>query len=229
VNVAPLTSLREAGTSPAARRRAIRRPAFSHVLIALAVILAFVFNLLALQDRSDTQLVAVVEEPLVAGSVISPRDIRFVPVGSDFEGLAGLITEDAWPGLEGWVVNRSIASGVPLDLGSLSEPIAGGGLGVMSIPVAVEHAAGGLLQVGDRVDVISISDVGPEFVATGLSIVSLGTTDRSGLGGLGEYHIVVAVTPSQALGLAAAIDAGSLEVIRATGLGASDGDGGAGS
>ncbi|MDH3190205.1 MAG: flagella basal body P-ring formation protein FlgA, partial [Acidimicrobiia bacterium] len=124
--MAPLTSLREAGTSPAARRRAIRRPAFSHVLIALAVILAFVFNLLALQDRSDTQLVAVVEEPLVAGSVISPRDIRFVPVGSDFEGLAGLITEDAWPGLEGWVVNRSIASGVPLDLGSLSEPIAGG-------------------------------------------------------------------------------------------------------
>lgn len=229
MNVAPLTSLREAGTSPAARHRAIRRPALSHVLIALAVILAFVFNFLALQDRSETQLVAVVEQPVVAGSVLTPGDIRFVPIGSNFEGLSGLVTEDAWPGLEGWVVNRSIAAGVPLDIGSLSEPVAGGGLGFMSIPVAIEHAAGGLLQVGDRVDVISILDGGPEFVATGLSIVSLGTTDRSGLGGLDDYHIVVAVTPSQALSLAAAIEAGSLEVIRATGLRAADGGGGAGS
>jgi Flp pilus assembly protein CpaB len=86
----------------------------------------------------------------------------------------------------------------------------------MSIPVSRDHAAGGLLEVGDVVDVISMGAVGPEFVVSFVEVVSV-AGDAGGIGGVGGYFVVVAVDAAQALRLAGAIDAGSLEVIRASG------------
>ncbi len=92
----------------------------------------------------------------------------------------------------------------------------------MSIPVPSEHAAGATLVAGDRVDVISMVGEQPQFVASDLEVVSIADTTQDGLSGISPYHVVVAVSPEEALALARAISEGSLEILRATGARALD-------
>jgi Flp pilus assembly protein CpaB len=216
VNVTPLAETRGAGTSPAAKRLGFSRPSLSHVLIALAVVLAFTFNFLALQDRAETVLVAVANGPVEAGSRLTREDVRFVPVDANFEGLSTLVGEDRWDSVSGWVATRAIPDSGVVSVETLTRPLAGEGMRSMSIPVSREHAAGGLLEVGDVVDVISTGTGGPEFVVVGAEVVGV-AGDAGGIGGVSGYFVVLAVDATQALRLAGAIDAGSLEVIRASG------------
>lgn len=188
-----------------------------HVLIAVVVVLAFLLNFLALQDRDATTAVAVADRPLVAGSALSLADLRFVPIDADFAGLEHLLVEDVASTYVDWVIERSVDEGEPLGRSILIEPAAPSGLRSMSIPVAVEHAAGGMLSPGDRIDVISVDDGIAFYVVVDVEVLGVSAPDRGSLGGLSGYHIVVGVDAEQALALAAAIDAGSVEVIRSTG------------
>ena len=216
MNVTPLVDTRGAGTSQAARRRSIRRPSLSHILIATAVVLAFVLNFLALQDRGETTLVAVANDDISAGSRLGASDVRFVPIGAGFEGLASLVTESDWALLDGWVVTNAIPANGVISVESLSEPVGGHGMRSMSVPVGMEHAAGGLLEVGDTVDVLTVDEDGPHYVVAGVAVVAI-AQDGGGIGGFGGFHVVLAVDAEQALALAGAIDAGSVEIIRSTG------------
>jgi Flp pilus assembly protein CpaB len=121
-------------------------------------------------------------------------------------------------------VSRSVADGELVDRSIVIRPGANDGLRTMSIPVPVEHAVGATLMVSDRVDVISVIDGQPSFVAEDLEVVSIAATSQGGLSGVGPYHIVVAVTSDEALALAKAIDDGSIEVVRSTGALLSTGD-----
>jgi Flp pilus assembly protein CpaB len=217
VVVTPSTQVREAGSHQPARRRLGRPLSATHILIALVVILAFVLNLLVLQDRSATTLVAVADEQLPAGSTIDPSDLRLVPVDSNFEGVTGLITEDDLNSYEGWVLARAIPPGALVDRSAVVEPGSNSGLRSMSLPVPIEHAAGGTLVAGDRVDVISVTDGAARFVATDLEVVSISDTSSSGIGSISAHYIVVTVGAEQALALAHALDTGSVEIIRSTG------------
>lgn len=87
----------------------------------------------------------------------------------------------------------------------------------MSLPIPIEHAAGGLLSPGDLVDVIAVSDGVAEYVAQGLPVSSVADQAGGALGAGAPYHVVVAVDDEQALMLAAAMAGGSIEVIESTG------------
>lgn len=213
----PSTLTREAGTSRSATRPARRRPSTSHVLIALAVVLAFGLNYLALQSRDATSSVAVARVPLVEGAVFHSDDIELVEVPADLEGLDGLLSEAELAERQDWIVSRSVAQGHLVGEVSLIEPGSSQGLRVMSIPISPEHAAGATVAVGDRVDVISVLDGKATWVASGLEVVGNADLNQGALGGVGDYFIVVAVDATQALGLAEAIAGGSLEVVRSTG------------
>lgn len=192
------------------------------------MVLAFVFNLLALQDRSATVGVAMTTSALAAGHVISAADVRVVALPADHEALASLLTEAELPTFNGWILSRSLPSGTMLDKASLLDPQAASGFRSMSLPVPVEHAAGGLITVGDKVDVISVADGSARFVAAGLTVIEVADTTSGALSGVGAYYIVVATDESGALALAEALDAGSIEVVRATGatpVGAGVGEG----
>lgn len=228
MTVRPSTNVREAGSPQPARRRIGRPLSAAHILIAVVVILAFVLNLLVLQDRSAITLVAVANSPLTAGSTIDPSDLRLVPVDSGFEALPELITEEELARLDGWVLSRAIPAGGVLDSSALVEPGSSSGLRSMSLPVDIEHAAGGSLVGGDRVDVISVVEGGALFVATDLEVLSVSETSSSAIGSISAYHVVVSVEADQALDLAVALDAGSVEVVRSTGaeeIGESTADG----
>lgn len=216
----PSVLTREAGTSTPTTRSARYRPSLSHIVIAIAALLAFGLNYLALQNRDATSLVAVAASPIAEGTPFGSERVRLAPLPSDFEGLQHLVAEDDLAALEGWIAARSIAEGEPIGRSDLVRPGAGDGLRTMSIPVSVEHSAGATLVVGDRVDVISIVGDAPAFVATDLEVVSIGEATQTGLAVAGPYHVVVAVDPDEALALARAIADGSLEVLRSTGAAA---------
>lgn len=211
------TREREAGSRHQARRRLGRRLSATHVLIAVVVILAFILNLLVLQDRSATTLVAVADRPLTAGTPLDPATLRMVPVDSGFEGLSGLVTEDDLASLGGWVLARSVNQGGLIDESALVTPGSSSGLRSMSLPVPVEHAAGGGLIPGDRVDVISVEDGSAAFVATDLEVVSVSDNSGGAIGTVSTHHVVVSVEADQALALAEALDSGSMEIVRSTG------------
>lgn len=217
MTVTPSARQREAGSPQPLRRRSGRRLSVTHVLIAVVVILAFVLNLLVLQDRTATTLVAVADQPLTSGSPLDPATLRLVPVDSDFEGLPGLITEDELAGLEGWVLARSVAPGELIETTGVVAPGSSSGLRSMSLAVPVEHAAGGALVPGDRVDVISVVDGSAGYVATDLEVISVPERSSGAIGTVSTYHVVVSVEADQALALAEALDGGSLEIVRSTG------------
>lgn len=143
--------------------------------------------------------------------------IRLVPVDADFEGLSGLVTEDDLGSFDDWVLARSVPAGGLLDRAALVRPGSGSGLRSMSLPVPVEHAAGGGLVAGDRVDVIAVTDGVAGFVATDLEVISVSDTGSGAIGTISSHHVVVNVRPEQALRLAEALAAGPVEIVRATG------------
>jgi Flp pilus assembly protein CpaB len=217
VTSTPPTKVREVGPQKPARRRIGRPLSAAHILIAVVVILAFILNLLVLQDRNATTLVAIADEPLAAGSTLNPSDLRLVPVDSDFEGLEALVAETEISKLDGWVLSRFVPKGGLLDVAALVEPGTNSGLRSMSLPVPIEHAAGGALVAGDRIDVISVIDGDATFVASFLEVVSVSEASSSAIGGISAYHVVVSVESQEALDLARALDAGSIEIVRSTG------------
>lgn len=219
MTLSPSRHQREAGSPPTARRRLRRRLSASHVVIAIVVILAFVLNLLVLQDRDSTTLVAIAERPLASGSPVDTSSLRLVPIDSDFEGIDALVTEDEFSGLEGWVLARPIPAGAPIEATALVEPGSRSGLRAMSLPVPIEHAAGGALSAGDRVDVIAVTEGAARFVAVDLEVVSVSETGSGAIGSISSYHLVVNVEPEQALELAEAMAAGPVEILEATGAG----------
>ena len=162
-------------------------------------------------------MVAIADSPIAAGSPLTPDIVRFVPLPADFQGLDYLVGEPDLERLEGWIVGRSVREGELIDRSLVVRPGAGDGLRTMSIPVAAEHAAGATLVIGDRVDVISMVGDEPVFVASDLEVVSIADTMQTGLSAAGPYHVVVGVSPAQALALARAIADGSLEILRSTG------------
>ncbi len=215
--VTPSTRSREAGSPRPTRRRTRRRLSLTHVLIAVVVILAFVLNLLVLQDRSSTTLVAVAERPLTAGSPLDASTLRLVPVDSGFEGLADLVTEEELAAVDGWLLSRSIAEGGLVNEPNIVAPSSESGLRSMSLPVPIEHASGGALVAGDRVDVISVTDDAALYVATDLEVVSVADAQGGAIGTISSYHVVVSVEADEALALAEALDRGSMEIVRSTG------------
>ena len=211
------TTPREAGTFPPASRTVRWRPSLSHILIAAAAILAFVLNFLALQDQAATTLVAVADRPIAAGEVFSQDEIRLVPVPTDFAGLESLLTEAQASTVEGWIMDRPIDAGGVIELSAVVEPGAPSGLRSMSIPVNPEHAAGGAIRAGDRIDLISVRDGKAAFVVSDVGVISVADGEGDAFGVAGDYFVVVGVDASDALALAEAMASGSVELLRSTG------------
>ena len=91
----------------------------------------------------------------------------------------------------------------------------------MSIPVGPEHAVGGTLAVGDRVDVVGVDGTQATYVLRDVQVVGVATTAKSGGLGLAagsqQYFVTVAVDDAGALRLAVAVRSGKFEVVRSTG------------
>ena len=210
------------------RRRLGERWTLGHVAPVVLAVLAGVFVLTGLRDRSATVLVPVASEVIPAGSAVDGADIRLVRVHrSDSVVVAALLPASAVG--SGWVAATRIDAGEPISRSVVSHStVAGSGLGSMSIPVPVNQADGGAIVAGDLVDVIApTGGGGAMYVAVGLRVLSVAPTSSSGVlaGTTSSYYIVVAVNRVTALRVTAALGAssstagtsGGVEVVRSTG------------
>jgi Flp pilus assembly protein CpaB len=212
------------GTPSRATRRWPRRLSKGH-WVALAVgLLAALINIAVLRDRREMTAVAVARGQIESADQVTGDMVRWVEVPADSPLAEGLVDESLLAG--GLVATRPIAAGEPITARALAPEVTGGGLRAMSVPVAREHAAGGVLRPGDRVDVIDVVDGEPTYVVTDAEVLSVASESTGSLGaGPGQFHVVVAVDDREALGLARASADDKLEVVRSTGAAPVDAEG----
>ncbi len=205
--------------APRPRRGLLSRFSAAHGLMVASAMLAFVLVAVVLGDRDETVVVAVARADMAPGDVVTAADVRWseLPASSP---LARQFVARADLAGTAWVAAGPVAAGQPLRRSDLVPPAAADGLRSLSIPVAKEHAVGGALRAGDRVDVIDVTDTGASYAAAGLSVAKVaGTASAGGItaGSGRDYFVVVRVDAEQALALARAMADGKVEVVRSTG------------
>lgn len=201
---------------PSARRLA--RPGWANARTVLGLVL-FIAALLVgrsvLEGAKTTVAVWAAardlrqDEPLEATHLVEaevklPADVAAAYAAAD-EDLAGAVLTR--PVVAGELIPRAwIASGAAATAGRS-----------MTIPVSPEHAVGGVLRAGDRVDVFATFDSGGPGARTSVLVRDVEVLDVVEAGGLvvGEDSVVgltVAVSPSEAARLAFAIRTAELDV-----------------
>src|SRR5262245_19985961 len=166
--------------------------------------------------------VAVARERIAAGTPITPELVsgEDVPSGTRFAGELVPFERIASGQL---VATRTVQPGEPLAASAVGDSGAAMPQRVMSIPLEAAQAANGAIEIGDQVDVIvTTRDQGSRYVLSGAAVVDR-SSDGAGGGLVGtarssELVISVEVDADQALELAAAIDAGTITVVRSTGV-----------
>lgn len=124
--------------------------------------------------------------------------------------------------LEGAVLTRPVVAGELIPRAWIATGAAASAGRSMTIPVTPEHAVGGRLRPGDRVDVYATFDSGDVRARTSVLVRAVEVLDVVETGGLvvGEESVVgltVAVTPSEAARLAFAIRTAELDVALVSG------------
>ena len=205
-----------------------RRPALAEritlnvVVGAVAALLAFVLAAALLADRRDMTAVAVARERIAAGTPITPELVVSEDVPADTGFTAELVPfEQVAAGK--LVATRTVQPGEPLAASAVGDAGAATPTRVMSIPLEAAQAANGRIEIGDQVDVIvTTSDAGSRYVLSGAAVVDRSTDGGGGglVGSAGSSELVISVEvdADQALELAAAIDAGTITVVRSTGV-----------
>jgi len=184
----------------------------------VAALVAALLNYSALRSRDDSVRIAVALHDIPAGAPVTAGALSFTDARVDEGVLATLLTPERAAGVEGWVATGMITAGEPLRGSDLRAPSAPQEHRAMSVPIDREHAVGGALRPGDRVDVIAVHDGVASYVVADAEVLAVPTPDaRGGLGALSRFSVTLAVDEDVALRLAAALRSGSLDVVRSTG------------
>jgi pilus assembly protein CpaB len=185
--------------------------------MVVAAVLAFIANLAFLRGQDRTVAVAAATRTIESGTVVGAGDLQSVPLDAAAEVLATLIRWEQVSDLTGRVATRTIAAGRLIGPDDFLPVAAAGGLRAMSIPVEPEHAVGGNLVPGDRVDVIAVVDGLAEYVVTDTEVLAVAPGERGALTGTVDFFVVLAVDAETALRLSEAVEGGGVELIRSTG------------
>ena len=206
----------------ASRRRSLAsRLSFGHAVMISAGLLAFLLNVMLLRDGGVFVDVPVAARAIPAGSRLASADVSYRSVDAEGPFVERALSPEQLASRLGRVVVRDIAAGAPLMADDLRPVPATGGQRAMSIAIAPERAAGAALGVGDRVDVMLVQSGSSRFVATGVEVLAT-TSGGGGISGSG-FGLTLAVSPAQALVIAAALDSGTVHLLRSTGLAAQRG------
>lgn len=207
------------------RRNPLTRLSAAHLLMLLAAVLAFATNLLVLRNHDQTRAVVVAALNLPAGRPVESMHLRAVEVDVDDAVYATLIPWAQATTLVGQVTAYPIAGGMLIGMTDFRDPSGPAGLRSMSIPIDAEHAVGGELASGDRIDLILVGDDGPRYVLVSAEVLAVSSMGELGALASGGFYVVVAVDAEQALLVAEAIRDGRIEIVRSTGAVVSEGQG----
>lgn len=202
---------------PRPKRNPLTRITASHLLMVLAAVLAFATNVIVLRNQDETRSVVVTTSRIEAGRTVTASDFAEAPVDLDDDLFATLIPWERSTTLTGMVAARTMDAGQMVMAADMRPAAAPDRLRAISIPIHPEHAVGGDLVAGDRIDLISVSEEGSTYVLFAAEVLSVPTPGRGSIAGVGGFYLVVAVDAEQALAVASAIQLGAIEVVRSTG------------
>ncbi len=191
------------------------RVSWTHVAVVLVGLSAVGLNLMLLSARSTSQPVVVAASDLAAGSRLTVRDLEFSPIQASSSLLAGLIAEEQVAEIEGLVLTRAVEAGDLLTRADLRPAGAPSQLRAFAIPLPPERAVAGSLVPGDRVDVVVADDGAASYLAGGLEVLEV-TGGEGGIG-LSSFSVTVAADAETILRMAAALDSGTVSLVRSTG------------
>jgi hypothetical protein len=186
------------------------------VSILLAVV-AGVVVLATLQTHTATRLVPVASRAVPAGTKLTPADVRTVSMtATDASDLAGLLSPAE---VVGRVAAEPIAAGQPFTTAETRfGELAGAGLGQMSLAVPALDADAANISAGDYVDVVGPGTTGAVYVAQHVLVLSASAGPSSssplGVGGSGNYYLVLAVDKQTGLHIAGAIGSGGTNSVQ---------------
>lgn len=201
----------EMGRSSFRRRRGAARVSAAGLFPVVLALLAGTAAYSVLADRSVEQPIVEAARSIPVGARIDAADTRTVEVHAADVGLEADLLVPAQVG-SGWVAAVPLERGEPLTRAEVSVQAGRAVLGEMSIPVAVQDAAGGRFVPGDTVDVISAGASGSaHYVAQELRVIAVAPGPAPGVlgAGVGSYYVVVQVGKATALRIAGALAASS--------------------
>lgn len=203
----------------------IKRPWWSRasaaqIFMIVAGILAFIANLAILRARDEVTLVAVAAADINAGVAIDESlHVEYVELNGDSAALGSLVTSTEIGGYSGRILSSPMKAGemfVESELVRSATPL---DQRAIALAVGSDHAVGGEVGVGDRVDVIWVKDDIAIYVVAGVEVIDTSARERTGgaFSSNQSFSITVAVDDVQALRLAEALNSGQIEVVRSTG------------
>jgi Flp pilus assembly protein CpaB len=212
----------------AGRRTTLRLPKVDTRLVIglLLVALSVLGGLRLASTADDTVAVYAATRDLPADHVLARDDVRVTRIGASDTVLDGLLPVRHAPPI-GRVLRFPVSEG-----GLLADANVGTTRSVadgreITVPIGADHALGGALAPGDRVDVLGSFDKGTELaktltVAKSAQVVEVVSSD--GLFGQREGElsaITLSVKPDDVVLVAFAVRNGEVDVVRAARPGAS--------
>lgn len=202
---------------PVARR--VERPEWVNTRTVLGLVLfgiALFGGQRVLEAGSRTVPVWAAARNLSAGAVLTAGDLRIAEVRLPGDLLAHYASGDT--PIEGLTTTRAVAQGELISARWItSEDVALGSS--MTIPITPEHAVGGDLRPGDRVDVYATFDASDlrartELVVEGAEVLDIVDADGLVVADGSMIGVTVAIEPDAAGALAGAIRTAEIDLVR---------------
>lgn len=201
-------------------RALVGRFSTGHLLVLAAGVLGATATLAALRAADERVEVVVARADLAIGDRIGAGDLGTEAVRADDALLSRLVPAAEAPDLVGQVVAANLGRGDPILAAQLRAVAAPHGGRAMSFAIEESRAAGGAIDIGDRIDIVAVDRDG----AVGYALVDAEVLDRRRAddgapirGGDSELTLTVGVDAEGARRLAAALAAGDVTVVRSTG------------
>lgn len=189
----------------------------------LVFCVAFLAGRQVLEAQRATVVVWAATHDVPPDTTLGTDDLELVEVKLSSAQLTHYVLGKS--SLEGVIVTRPLRAGELIPRNWLASPAVDGSDRTMTVPVAIEHANGGELSPGDRIDVFATFDAGDPRARTQMLLRAVEVHDVVTAGGLVEDEAVVGVTISvtaeEAGHLAFAIRTGEIDITRVVGAGGS--------
>lgn len=203
--------------------RRLERPGWVNARTALGLVL-FVTSLVTGRQLMAAQAagteVWVAARDLAANTTLTRGDLRPATVDLPLDQTS-IYAGTATP-VDGAILTEAVGEGELLALGALGEDPAVPDARSIAIPITPEHAAGGRLTPGDRVDVLATFDAGTDKARTQVLVAGAEVaatldagslmTEEASLGG-----ITVSVPPEVAVHIAYAVRNAEIDIVRVDG------------
>ena len=202
------------------RRGLASRVSTGHVVMVLAGALGVLLTLTVLRSADDSRAVLVAAHDLAPGTVVDDGSLRVAHVHADDAVLSTLFRAEEVRALRGHVVTAVVHNGELVTHTAIAPRDGKASARTMSFPIARSRAVAGKLATGDRVDVLDVDhDSGrADYVLTDAEVVSSESRSSGALSGASDdITVTLVVDPVTAPALAAAVDGGTVMLVRATG------------